>query len=237
MNIIDVRTELPLATDWEIGRFGPKTSRTYHWNGPPLPDIDPMELILGDANYHTTKDWGDAVGIQAGDGIMYHKLIARNGDLYITRDEDAVLWSCGSAEGNEQSEHVQVMCGATYDENDVLVFEQKPTEAQLDTMAMLEHVQPLGATWPHGPKWTQTKCPGPTVRSWVAGTKWKEIDNDMTDEQMKELLDKQDAQTDAIAIYLARVQRGVDVATGLAYDAANNGKDPAPAILASRRNG
>ena len=236
MNIQDVRNELPHA-DWEIGRFGPKTSRTYHWNGPPLPDLDPMELILGDAHYHMTKDWGDAVGIQAGDGIMYHKLIAPNGDLYVTRDEDAIVWACGSEEGNEQSEHVQVMCGATYDEFDRLVFEQKPTTAQLNTMALLEHTQPLGATWPHGPKWTQTKCPGPTARAWVTNRGWEIEEEDMTPEQFKQMLDKQDAVTDAMAIYLARVQRGVDVVTGKAYDTANNGKDPAPEVLASRRNG
>lgn len=188
MNIYDVRAELP-TTDWEIGRHLPKISRTYHWNGPALPtDVDPLDLIRGDASFHVSKDWSPAPGIQGGDGIMYHKLIARNGDLYITRNEDAVLWACGDDLGNRTSEHVQVMIGRNDDGT-----EQQPTVEQLSTMTMLERVYPLGATFPHGPKWSPTACPGETVRRWISAAAWKKEEvNEVTEQDkvwIEQLLD------------------------------------------------
>lgn len=170
--VFDVRDELP-RTDWEIGRFGPKTSRTYHWNGPALPtDVAPLELILGDAHFHVSKDWSPEPGIQGGDGIMYHRLVAPNGDLYLTRDLDAVLWACGSALGNAHSEHVQVMCGAYFDDAGKIIGTQPPTAAQFATMRWLERTLPLGETFPHD-IWSETKCPGPDITDWVSARAWE----------------------------------------------------------------
>lgn len=169
MTVFDIRDELP-RTDWEIGRFEPKNSRTYHWNGPALPtDVGALDLIFGDAYYHVSKDWSPEPGIQGGDGIMYHKLIAPNGDLYIARDPDAVLWACGSALGNAQSEHVQVMCGVG----------QSPTAAQFVTMRRLEREEPLGETYPHR-IWSNTSCPGPEIGAWIGSRAWT-VEDDVID--------------------------------------------------------
>jgi hypothetical protein len=163
---LDVRADLPLA-DWQLGSYGPKLSRTFHWNGPALPiDVAAMDLIMGDANYHLSKDWSPEPGIQGGDGIMYHKLIALDGTLFITRDPDAMLWACGNQWGNMSSEHVQVMCGVG----------QVPTPEQWATMGELSRSDPK-PTFPHR-YWSATECPGDEIATWVENEGWKEDDMD-----------------------------------------------------------
>lgn len=72
----------------------------------------------------------------------------------------------------------------------------------------------------------------------LAGELWMPKGEDIMDAQdKKDLLDKMDAVADAAAIYAARVQRGVDVVTGKPYDAAKNGADPAPEVMAARNAG
>lgn len=242
MNFLDVRDELPKPDPyWEIGRFGRKSSRTYHWNGPAIPvDVHPLELILGDAYYHMTLEWGLRMGVTSptggADGIMYHRLIAPNGDLYITRDFDAVLWACGSPIGNVQSEHVQVMCGVG----------QRPTTAQFVTMAWLEINEPLGDTWPHS-FWSSTTCPGDDIRAWIEARTWAGED-DLTPEQDRMLREvhealfpgqdgvsvftKIEADADTTKVHLGRVQRNVDVERG----GPDGSFDPAKPAIDSRIN-
>ncbi len=58
-------------------------------------------------------------------------------------------------------------------------------------------------------------------------------DDDMTPEQLKAILDKDDALSDSIEIFFARLQRGLDVVTGKPLDTTDK-TDPAPQVLALR---
>lgn len=179
MNIEDVRDELPIAEPQDrIGYFKPKTSVTIHWNGPPIPrDVHPLEVILGDAHFHISKDWSPAPGIQGGDGIMYHFLVAPDGTVYKTRDDDAVLYACGNAIGNERSYHVQVMVGGdgsgVTDPNTPITPQQYASLAALVGFLGLDQVKPHRA-------WSPTTCPGNDLTNWVLRHSWED---DMPDEQ------------------------------------------------------
>jgi hypothetical protein len=138
-----------------------------------------LDVILGDAHYHISKDWSLEPGIQGGDGIMYHRLIAPNGDIYQTRNQDAILWACGSEWGNWSSEHVQVMLGEG----------QMPTVEQLAAMRTLELEDSRGMTFPHN-YWSGTQCPGPQLTAWVYDEGWKKED-DMTRAEFNEWFKEQ----------------------------------------------
>lgn len=150
MAVVDLRDELPRA-DWSEG-VSPKSSITVHWNGTPLPDdVSDLDVIFGDANYHVSKDWSPAPGIQGGDGIMYHRLYGRDGTVYLTRDPGDVLWHSGSTIGNLTSEAWQVMVGEG----------ESCTPAQL--AALRRDLAADGrAVFPHQ-FWSATQCPGPEL--------------------------------------------------------------------------
>lgn len=174
MDIVDVRDELPLAEPEDrIGYYGPKTSVTVHWNGPPVPrDVDPLDVILGDAHYHISKDWSPEPGVQGGDGIMYHFLVAPDGRVFKTRDDDAVLYHCGSAIGNERSYAVQVMVGGdesgATDPSTPITAEQLSALSQLIAFLGLDQVKPHRA-------WSSTTCPGNELADWVLRHAWEEV--------------------------------------------------------------
>jgi hypothetical protein len=164
--IIDVRTQLPFLGNI-YGTFMPKDSLTFHWNGGPVPEsADPVQFLKGDANFHIGKGWG---------GISYHAAIWRDGTLYITRDEGAVLAACGNAVGNQRSRHVQVMIGTG----------QSPTAAQWERMAELARAETN--VHPHGPFWSATACPGDEIRAWIAAKGW---DEPVTDQEFVEKYDR-----------------------------------------------
>ncbi|HEV8654480.1 MAG TPA: peptidoglycan recognition family protein [Candidatus Limnocylindria bacterium] len=170
LQIIDVRDKLPLVLDAEVGRAA-KSSITVHWNGPPIPSgEDPWLIILSDAWYHTSKDWSPEPGIQGGDGIMYHFLIAPDGRCFKTRDDDAVLWHCGSAIGNTFSYALQVMVGGEGDgTGDPVTADQYATLTQLIALLGLDDVKPHKI-------WSGTACPGLELTDWVNHQAWKEED-------------------------------------------------------------
>jgi hypothetical protein len=171
VTLLDVRAELP-RTDWEIGRSGPKTSATIHWNGPRIPaDVDPLDIILGDAHYHVSKDWSPEPGIQGADGIQYHELIAPDGTAYVTRDPDAALWHCGDPVGNETSYAIQVMVGGEDDGSGDPV-----TPAQYATLRARIHALGLTDVRPHR-SWSQTTCPGNELATWVYAEGWQVEDD------------------------------------------------------------
>lgn len=210
MVVLDVRSELPTAP-WEIGRFGPKLTRTYHWNGPAIPDdVAAMDVILGDAHYHLDKNWGTAANPAYGDGIMYHKLIGPDGTLYITRDADAVLYACGDSWGNESSEHVQVMIGTG----------EVPTPAQWATMTSLERDEPLQGTHPHS-FWSSTTCPGPEITEWVNEERWKE-DADMTPDELNRAIDARIAESPDLQNTIEAVKEALKAQHGAIVKLAND---------------
>lgn len=181
LQIIDVRDQLPLVLDGELGRAA-KSSITVHWNGPPIPaGEDPWLVILSDAWYHTSKDWSPEPGIQGGDGIMYHFLIAPDGRCFKTRDDDAVLWHCGSAIGNVFSYAVQVMVGGEGDgTGDPVTAAQYATLTQLIAELSLDDVKPHKI-------WSGTACPGLELTDWVSRQAWKEDDMSFTEEDRRKL--------------------------------------------------
>lgn len=168
LQIIDVRNNVPRVAAREVGRAA-KSSITVHWNGPPIPaGVDPFALIVADANYHISKDWSPAPGIQGGDGIMYHFLIAPDGRVYKTRDDDAVLWHCGVGIGNFFSYAVQVMVGG-----DSTGVGDPVTSAQYTSLAQLIAHLGLDDVKPHK-IWSGTACPGLELTAWISRHGWEE---------------------------------------------------------------
>jgi hypothetical protein len=180
LRIIDVRDKLPLVPAREVGRAA-KSSITVHWNGPPIAaGADPLDVIKSDAWFHTSKDWSPEPGIQGGDGIMYHFLVAPDGRCFKTRDDDAVLWHCGSEIGNRFSYAVQVMVGGNGDgTGDAVTSQQYATLTALIAHLALEQVKPHKI-------WSGTACPGLELTAWVNRQAWKE-DDMFTDEDRKKL--------------------------------------------------
>lgn len=98
---------------------GPKRRRNMdsvrglvvHFNGPDV-GPDDRQHIINVAAYHCTKNFarpGDPPAI--GDGIMYHVGVADDGQVYLLRDFEDVLWHCGNTEWNERSLSVYVPIG------------------------------------------------------------------------------------------------------------------------------
>lgn len=233
-----------------------KTSWTVHWEGPTISVADDSDdsarTAIAQLNAsHIQRDWDPGGRYQGGSGIMYAVVIARSGLLVRTRDLDAVLWHSDNTAGNERSIPVLVLA-AERDPADP-GRDADATSAQLAALRSLVTddagaiVGPTGEPFGlffHG-EWTATSCPGPRVRDYVerlrAGV-LEGVDPDMTNEQLGAILQKIDDQTDAIAIYIARSQRGIDVATGtpapMLMSAAHDAwvsTDPAVKILGDRR--
>lgn len=74
------------------------------------------------------------------------------------------------------------------------------------------------------------------IETGLAGQLWTPKEGDeMTAQDKQDILEKMNDVADAAAIYSARVQRGIDVITGLPYDPAKKGGvDPAPEVSTAR---
>lgn len=140
-----------------------KTSQTFHWEGPdPIPvmtDAETIWYLKGINEQHIGRDWGNG---QRGSGIMYHEAIAQSGATIIMRGAELVLWHSNNDEGNKYSRAVLVVCSAM----------TPPTPAQQlairQRAAAFRQKVPGAPQYPHGPHWTNTACPGDTIRSIVA---------------------------------------------------------------------
>lgn len=68
-----------------------------HYSGPTVNLAkDDLTLIKNEASYHCGKDWDENTwGIQGGDGLMYHMVVGRHGEIWQTRDLDSLLWHAG----------------------------------------------------------------------------------------------------------------------------------------------
>lgn len=175
MAVYDVRDQLPLAW-FSYGTWGPKRGVTVHWNGGPVhEDVGPLEVILGDAHFHIdSRGW---------DGISYHRLYARNGDVYITRNPDAILAACGDEVGNREHSHWQVMCGIRRNADGVVIEYQPPTPEQLRVLA--RDLAGVTDRRPHGGPggWSATECPGEALTNFIASP----MEDDMTDAERRAL--------------------------------------------------
>ncbi len=211
MAVVDLIDELPRA-DWTFGQSS-KTSVTVHWNGTPVPEsVADIDIVFGDASYHMSKDWSDAVGVQQGDGIMYHRLYGRDGTVYLTRRTADWLWHSGDPDGNRNSEAWQVMSGKG----------QNATPAQLESLArdLVADGRPRRGhrEWPLA----ASSCPGDALVAFIHSD-LKE--DDLTPEQDARLkkiemqLDGLVQQQTALArniptVWLARLFWAINPATG-----------------------
>ena len=160
--LIDIRHEIPRA-DWSIGFASPKTSVTVHWNGGAVDEnADPFEVIRADAQFHINKNWGDSAHPAYGDGLMYHRMYARDGRVFQTRDDDAVLYHCG-ASGNSTSFAWQVMTGSG----------QNATPAQMASLR--RDLAAMGLPAKGHRDWSPTQCPGDEIYALVYSD-WEEED-------------------------------------------------------------
>lgn len=204
-----------------------KSSWTVHWEGPTLSVADDTDDTASDAivqlnSSHIRRDWDLGDRYQGGAGIMYAIVIVRSGLMVRTRDLNSVLWHSDRTRGNADSIPILILA-ARGDPADPQ-RDADATPAQLAALRSLvtndagaivgPNGEPFGLFF-HG-EWTATSCPGPRLSDYVerlrAGV--LEEDPDMTDAQLKTILQKLEDQSDAIAIYLARAQRGIDVVTG-----------------------
>jgi N-acetylmuramoyl-L-alanine amidase-like protein/SH3 domain-containing protein len=161
LNIIDLRDRLPRAK-WSIGTRRVTTSLTWHWNGPSVAPAHQygnglIDQLIADSNWQMRAGWGGTVN--GADGLMYHLVFAADGQIYLTRDIDALLWHCAHAEGNSRGLALHFPLG----------IGQLPTVAQLSSAfrvsdllraryqitlnRMLGHLE-----WKHA-----TACPGPAL--------------------------------------------------------------------------
>jgi hypothetical protein len=114
--MIDLRGKLPTQSGgagWSVGLEG-KTGVVIHYNGGPVPrDVPDIEWAQRVARWHIDRNWNSAPGgpFIAADGIQYHRMIGRAGDIYRLRDEGDVLWHCGSWPENETHLAVYVRIG------------------------------------------------------------------------------------------------------------------------------
>ena len=131
---IDVRAKLARNPEGGPGRRvepGRKRGVVVHYNGPEIAETaDALTVIQADARYHVAKDWDEDPrngAVIAGDGLMYHYAIGRDGTRYRTRDEEDVLWHCGAWPWNAEALSVLVLIGG----------EQRATSDQLGSLEEL----------------------------------------------------------------------------------------------------
>lgn len=164
--LTDRRADLP-----RNARGGPNTQRpvasklgiVLHYNGPAVPaTMDDWALIRADAAYHIAKDWSlGELGVQQGDGLMYHLAIARDGRAWLTRSFNDCLWHCGTIKNYSALAWMLVMGG-----------NQRATVAQLDTLARLTNeAVAAGLTMPSTVRGhmeeSATSCPGTLMKDFV----------------------------------------------------------------------
>lgn len=153
----DIRGMLPRKNENRVDNVPTlKRSLTFHWEGSSV--IEPMSIdghviwLQGVARYHIAKDWG---GGAFGDGIMYHEAIGQNGDSYLMRDYEEVVWHAGNGEGNRTSRAILVVCS------------QRTAPNALQLSAIRKRINDFGnpPAYPHGPHWYNTACPGDDIRA------------------------------------------------------------------------
>jgi hypothetical protein len=159
---IDIRDQLPRAS-WTIGWRTLTTSITVHYNGPAVaPNKQSgaglIAQLRADCAWQMQAGWGNTVN--GADGLMYHLVIAADGQVYQTRDMSALLWHCGHADGNTNGLAIQLPLGDDQDATPAQV------QALFRTLDALRGAYPVPAQrvlghleWKHA-----TLCPGPKIQ-------------------------------------------------------------------------
>jgi hypothetical protein len=170
--MIDVRSQLATATQGQGGVVrGPyerialsaKRGVVVHYRGVATDVNAGLASFKADATYHVGKNWArNGETPVLGSGIMYHIGIDGQGNVYLLRDLERVLWHCGSWPENEVSLAIQLPLGGN----------QRATSQQL---AALERVvddylvftgEPISQVWGHQ-ELSPTTCPGTLMNDFV----------------------------------------------------------------------
>lgn len=183
--LIDRRGELPRNPNGGPGTRVPLSEKrgvVIHYNGPPVPNhtdsAAAWQQIVNDAQYHIARDWDDDPRngrVLRGDGLMYHIAIGPQGEKWLCRDVESVLWHCGAWPQNATALSVMVPLGG----------DQRATREQLIALAevcddWLHQGRGTAArdVWGHQ-ELQPTSCPGTLMEDFVlpyrAGTIWEEI--------------------------------------------------------------
>lgn len=161
LGVIDIRDRLPWAK-WTIGVRGATTSLTWHYNGPAVPPAFQtgeglIFQLASDARWQMRPGWG---GTKNGaPRLMYHLVVAADGQIYQTADLDEILWHCAHQDGNGRGLALHFPLGG----------DQAPTPIQLaagfrvtDALCATYHIprdRVVGhLEWKHA-----TACPGPVL--------------------------------------------------------------------------
>ena len=171
LNLVDRRGDLPVNPNGGPNEHVDLTAKqgvVVHYNGPAVPNMTDKDAvwqhIVADANYHIRTIWGYGPRGEPlyGDGLMYHIVIAPDGERWLCRDITAVLWHCGAWPQNATALAVHVPIGG----------DQHATAAQIQSLAeLVDTWLSLGhgtrdQVWGHQ-ELSPTSCPGTLMQDFV----------------------------------------------------------------------
>lgn len=183
--LIDRRGELPRNPNGGPGTRVPLSGKrgiVVHYNGPPVRNhtdsAAAWQQVVRDAQYHVDRDWDEdpANGrVLRGDGLMYHIAIGPQGEKWLCRSPEDVLWHCGAWPHNATALSILVPIGG----------DQRATRAQLIALAevcddWLHQGRGTAArdVWGHQ-ELQPTSCPGTLMADFIlpyrAGVFWQEL--------------------------------------------------------------
>lgn len=170
--MIDARSQLATATQnqggvprgpYETIPLSAKRGVVVHYRGV-VTDVNAgIASFKADATYHVGKNWARAGQPPVlGSGIMYHIGIDGQGNVYLLRDLNRVLWHCGAWPQNENTLAIQLPIGGN----------QRATNVQLqalnrvvdDWLAFTK--APGSEVWGHQ-ELSPTDCPGTLMNDFV----------------------------------------------------------------------
>lgn len=224
--IVDLRDRLPKAPGQGSGvRFAGKRGQVLHYSAVNYPDsIDMVQLLIAEAQYHITNSRLLEYS------LAYHWAVDwRDGTLYLTRDEDAVLWHCAywGTPGNQDGIAVHVPGGGA------LRMSERAVQSLLWLFARNEQKYGFGRAALKGHlELSSTDCPGPLmdqiVRPYRAGILTYQGGDTVTPSG-----DSADAIERAVTIKDEVTGHTVHPELADIYDLATHGRPLQPAVLYS----
>lgn len=170
--MIDARSRLATATPNQGGvQRGPyetlplsaKRGVVVHYRGVVTDASAGLASFEADATYHVGKNWTSAGQVPIfGSGIMYHVGIDGEGNTYLMRDLERVLWHCGAWPQNAETLAIQLPLGGS----------QRATKAQLESLTRVVDAwlgftrAPRSEVWGHQ-ELSSTSCPGTLMQDFV----------------------------------------------------------------------
>lgn len=160
VNIIDIRDQLPTNPSGGSQQTEPnKKGTVLHYSAVNYAaDRSMMDILTSEANFHIGPYLGEA-------GLAYHYSVdPQTGEVYLCRDEDAVLWHCGywGTPGNANGVAVHVPGGSD------LVMSDAGVAGLVALLGYLEQKYGYGHDMLKGhQEVSPTACPGPLMQQIV----------------------------------------------------------------------